>query len=188
MGVPSRCNLDNPPQTDRKNYVPHLREAAHRHLNKTLQSLLCKPREGEKGSNCKEQTTPILMRFQRPCLDCGELSENNRCQRHQEVHDRRQRRRLDSLPKKSSEDKSRFYNSEFRAKAKQVKDSAVACYLCGNRFSHTEKQTGKVQADHVYPSLGNESPILAAHATCNRSKGKKDFDPKDFPDSPYRSG
>jgi hypothetical protein len=119
-------------------------------------------------------------------LDCGELSLSNRCQRHQEIFDRKQRRRLDALPKKSSEDKSRFYDSAYRARAKQVRETAVACYLCGKRFSQTDKQTSQVQADHVFPSLGNESPLLAAHAICNRQKGKKDFDPADFPNSPYR--
>lgn len=126
-------------------------------------------------------------RFQRPCLDCGELSLSNRCERHQEVHARGERRRLDSLPKKSKEEKAKYYDREYRARAKEVKANALECYLCGKLFSSFEKQNNKIQADHVYPSLGNESPILAAHPSCNRQKGKKDFDIIDFPNSTLKT-
>lgn len=100
------------------------------------------------------------MGFARPCLECGVLTRSgSRCDKHQAILD----------AKVSAYKASRtLYSGDYRARAKAVRDSAVACWICGEVFT----DRSQIQADHVNAGDRN-SPLLPAHARCNASRGNK---------------
>jgi hypothetical protein len=105
-----------------------------------------------------------MSRFPKPCLDCGELtSGGNRCEVHQ--------RRIDELAelRRATIKKTlNTYGGDYRRRAKQVRDFAVVCHICGEGA-----RVGDLwQADHLIPGDAN-SPLAAAHASCNQRRGNK---------------
>jgi hypothetical protein len=66
-------------------------------------------------------------KFPKPCLDCGQLTQGgNRCTLHQaRVDELAEARR--ALIKKTLN----TYGGDYKRRAKQVRDSAVVCHLCG---------------------------------------------------------
>ena len=67
--------------------------------------------------------------------------------------------------------KQHLYGGDYKARAKLVRATATNCYLCGGPFTATDLP----EADHLYPELGNQSPLLAAHGVCNRRKGNRNL-------------
>lgn len=111
-------------------------------------------------------------RFQRPCLDCGKLSLNSRC----DYCNRKRELRLERDGSRRRQRKSILYSYEYQKRSKPIRESASHCYLCGDPLA-----PGEVQVDHVYPSMMQNSPLAPAHPQCNRKKSNKDYDPKEYP-------
>lgn len=101
------------------------------------------------------------MKFQKPCLDCGKLSYESRC----EVHRQRVQQLRDV---KRAEHKKLYYNTDYRKRAKIVRDTAIVCHICGDGARADDPW----QADHLEP--GNpQSALAAAHRSCNASRGDR---------------
>jgi hypothetical protein len=99
------------------------------------------------------------MGFKRPCLNCGTLVEKgNRCQKHQSEY-------IAKLDQKRKPNRT-HYSSDYRKRAKQVRETATICWLCKQPF--TDKK--QITADHYYPGVP-DSPLLPAHKSCNSSRG-----------------
>ena len=148
--------------------------------------MLCCTRARAERCHCQEQGSTTLMRHPRPCLECGKLSLDNRCEDCNKQFKAKERKRLQSLPK--LRDKSAYYDSTFRKQAKAIRESATHCYLCSQSLWDLSGAFLGVEVDHVYPSKGNASPLLPAHPSCNKSKGKRDFDPNLFPNASLPPG
>ena len=104
------------------------------------------------------------MAFKKPCLDCGALSYESRC----EIHRRRVQQLRDI---KRAEHKKNYYNSDYRKRAAFVRQTAIICHICGDGARVNDPW----QADHLEP--GNSlSPLAAAHRSCNASRGNKPLD------------
>lgn len=94
--------------------------------------------------------------IRRPCLGCGQLVPKpaSRCEactpeRPKQIDNRRNRNRP-------------HYGGNYAARAKVVRDTAVACWICGE----PARDDDPFQADHVIPR-NVDSPLLAAHRSCN---------------------
>jgi hypothetical protein len=104
------------------------------------------------------------VRFQKPCLDCGKLSLETRC----EVHSKRVEQLRDV---RRAEKKKVLYNSRYRKEAAYVRATAIVCHICGDGA----RMSDPWQADHLDP--GNpDSPLAAAHRSCNAKRGDKPLD------------
>lgn len=104
------------------------------------------------------------MRFNVPCLDCGQLSRNgSRCERCQGVVDARTNER---------KQQRQHYKGDYSKRAKAVRESATICWICNEPARLGDPWT----ADHVYPGIP-DSPLLAAHRSCNSRRGNKPIDP-----------
>lgn len=105
-----------------------------------------------------------MTKFPKPCLDCGVLtSGGNRCDTHQ--------RRIDELAelRRALVKKTlNTYGGDYRRRAKQVRDTAVVCHLCGEGARVGDPW----EADHLIPSDPN-SGLAAAHRSCNQRRGNK---------------
>ena len=105
-----------------------------------------------------------MSKFPKPCLDCGELtSGGNRCDTHQ--------RRIDELAelRRALVKKTlNTYGGDYKRRAKQVRESAVVCHLCGEG----PRVGDPWEADHLIPGDPN-SGLAAAHRSCNQRRGNK---------------
>lgn len=105
-----------------------------------------------------------MAKFPKPCLDCGALtSGGNRCDTHQ--------RRIDELAelRRALVKKTlNTYGGDYRRRAKQVRDTAVVCHLCGEGARVGDPW----EADHLIPGDAN-SDLAAAHRSCNQRRGNK---------------
>jgi len=101
------------------------------------------------------------MKFRKPCLDCGALSYNSRCDEHA--------RRVNQLKDiKRAEHKKTLYNKDYKKAAKAVRETAIVCHLCGDGARAADPW----QADHI--KAGDpRSPLAAAHRSCNASRGNR---------------
>lgn len=103
-------------------------------------------------------------RFRKPCLDCGELTDGgNRCEVHQRRVDELAEMRR-ALIKKTLN----TYGGDYKRRAKQVRETAVVCHLCGEGARVGDPW----QADHLVAG-DSSSPLAAAHGSCNRRRGNK---------------
>ena len=101
------------------------------------------------------------MPFKKPCLDCGALSYESRC----EVH----RKRVEQLRDiRRAEHKRTYYDTGYRKRAKIVRDTAIICHICGDGARADDPW----QADHLEPGNPN-SQLAAAHRSCNASRGNR---------------
>lgn len=102
--------------------------------------------------------------FARPCIDCGKLTRTgSRC----EVHRARKEAEWDAV-KASRKKQTGQYSGDYRRRAKQVRDSAEYCWICGQGA-----RTGDPwQADHIIPGDPN-SPLASAHRSCNAARGNR---------------
>ena len=114
------------------------------------------------------------MKFKKPCLECGSLSYENRCPRHLSQYNARRAERFNSINRK--EKKRNLYNAEYQRQSKQLRETATNCYLCGEPFIDRTQ----IQIDHCFPSRP-DTPLAPTHATCNRAKSNRDYDPTHYP-------
>ena len=101
------------------------------------------------------------MKFKKPCLDCGALSYESRCEAHT-------RRVMQLRDIKRAEKKRTLYNSEYRKQAAYVRATAITCHLCGDGARLDDPW----QADHLIAG-DPSSPLAAAHRSCNAKRGDK---------------
>jgi hypothetical protein len=96
--------------------------------------------------------------IKKPCLNCGELTRNSsRCDRCTAV---REARRNERRP---------HYKGDYRRRAKEVRATAIACWICGEGARPNDPFT----ADHVATGEPN-SPLLPAHRSCNSRRGARE--------------
>lgn len=104
------------------------------------------------------------MPFPRPCSTCGKLTRGaNKCDKHQAemmavVEAKRRLRKMASGQ----------YSGDYKARAKQVRDTAILCHICKEGFRSDDPW----QADHLIPGNPN-SPLAPAHRSCNAKRGNK---------------
>ena len=105
-----------------------------------------------------------MAKFPKPCLDCGALTDGgNRCAVHQKrIED------LAAVRRASVKKTLGTYSGDYRRRAKAVRDAAILCHLCGE----AARLNDPWEADHLIPGDPN-SPLLAAHRSCNQSRGNK---------------
>lgn len=104
------------------------------------------------------------MRFNKPCLACGSLSKENYCDTCKKAIQRRR----DTDPIRV-ERKRGLYGPNYRRLAPIVKANATNCHLCGKGFIEGDPW----EADHLYPTLLDASPLVPAHRSCNQARGNK---------------
>ena len=99
----------------------------------------------------------------RPCLSCDVLTNNGtRCAVCAPKFE----------TKRTSKRVRPHYNNEYKKRAKEVREAATVCWLCGEGARANDDWT----ADHVLPA-DMYSPLLPAHRSCNSRRGNK---PPDF--------
>lgn len=92
----------------------------------------------------------------KPCLNCGNISTTgSRCEPCQARWNKQH-------PKPFRP----HYSGNYRKRAKEVRDNATICWLCGQG----EKPNDIWTADHIIPG-DPDSPLLPAHRSCNSSRG-----------------
>ena len=100
--------------------------------------------------------------FPRPCLTCGTLTTASYCADHK-------RKTQPSQAPRRKHKKQFLYGGDYKLKAKIVKATPGVCHLCGEG----DRGGDPWEADHLYPELGQFSPLAKAHRTCNRKRGNK---------------
>lgn len=99
--------------------------------------------------------------FKRPCLDCGILvDKGNRCANHA----REYQAKIDARKQPNR----KHYSGNYKKRAKLVRETAEICWLCKEGARPNDPWT----ADHYFPGMA-DSPLLAAHLSCNSSRGNK---------------
>jgi len=95
----------------------------------------------------------------RTCLTCGTLHHNpSRCDQCETQRETQRQRHRDKT----------HYDHTYRKAAKQVRDTATICWLCGEGYRPDDQWT----ADHVIPA-DPTSPLAPAHKSCNSRRGNK---------------
>jgi hypothetical protein len=104
-----------------------------------------------------------MRKFPKPCLICNALSLETLCPTHlaqvKQLHDIRRQQ----VKKATGQ-----YSGDYRKRAKQIRDTAIVCHLCGEGARYNDPW----EADHIDPA-NPMSELKAAHASCNRSRGNK---------------
>ena len=108
-----------------------------------------------------------MHKFNKPCIDCGKLSRNTRCEQHTAQHNRAKQQRHDKDPARL-ERKKALYNPLYRKRAAWVRATATHCHICKQAFQPGDR----IQADHLEAGNPN-SELLPAHSRCNASRGNK---------------
>jgi hypothetical protein len=107
------------------------------------------------------------MAFNKPCIICGVLSKGTRCPEHEkEVAQRKEAARQKDPTHRAK--KATLYGYAHQKARKIVKATATECWICKQPFTATDS----IDADHLYPG-DPYSPLLPAHAKCNRSRGNR---------------
>ena len=108
------------------------------------------------------------MRFNKPCITCGELTPNQYCPTHQAAINKARENNPARLERKKA-----LYNPAYKRVSKKIREAGGKCYLCGEGYS----QNDPWQVDHV--DAGNPNSELAlTHRSCNASKGNKNITPQ----------
>lgn len=115
---------------------------------------------------------PAMTNFATPCLVCGVLTRGaSRCETHEAEAKLRRNNRKDS-PARVAKKKTK-YNYIYKKRSKEIRDFVQlygsVCYLCSTPIP----PGSPVHVDHVYPELGEASPLAPTHKFCNESKGNK---------------
>lgn len=112
-------------------------------------------RHGVNGTN--PMVVATMRTAKRPCIDCGVLTNGTtRCKKHRQVRD-------------ATRNATRVhYKGNYARRARQVRDTAVICHLCGLGSKANDPWT----ADHLLPS-NVDSMLVAAHRSCNSRRGAK---------------
>lgn len=93
------------------------------------------------------------MPLPRPCLDCGKLGTESRCDECRKAAERIRSRERGTRP---------HYAGDYRRRAALVRENASLCWICGD----ATRPGDPWQADHVIPG-DPTSPLAAAHRSCN---------------------
>ena len=104
--------------------------------------------------------------FRKPCIDCGKLSRATRCANCQAVQNKK--REASDYVQSRKAYKAALYGGNYRARRAAVLASATHCHICKQALKLGEQ----VDVDHLLPGVP-ESPLAAAHAYCNRSRGNR---------------
>ena len=123
------------------------------------------------------------VKFKKPCLECGALSYETRCPTHLAQYQARRSERFQSISRK--EKKKFLYSADYQRRAKPLRETATHCYLCGEPFTDRTQ----IQIDHCFPSMASthlatsyaHESLAPSHATCNRAKSNRDYDPSEWP-------
>lgn len=99
----------------------------------------------------------------RPCLGCGTLTANTRCESCAATKAREWDARRDPATRT-------HYSGDYKRRAKAVRDGPGACWLCGEG----DRPGDPWQADHVTPGDSN-SILLKAHRSCNIRRARGSF-------------
>ena len=102
--------------------------------------------------------------MRKPCLDCGRVTATgSRCESCQS------RFALNFERGRANRIRNReHYAGDYQRRAREVRETAVACWLCGEGWRPDDPW----QADHVEP--GNpESILAAAHRSCNIGRANR---------------
>ena len=110
---------------------------------------------------------PPRYQFRRPCLTCGQLSQQSYC----EQHTPKRPRGPDSQRRRGK--KGHLYGGTYAKRAKQVRMNAEICHICNKGPLGGDPW----EADHLNPELGSQSILLPAHRSCNRKRGNKPINP-----------
>jgi len=95
-------------------------------------------------------------RFRKPCLECGVLMRNpSRCDDCAALYAR-------TADHQRDKGKRSLYKGNYRVRAKQIRDTAEQCWLCGQGAIPGDPW----QADHVTPD-DPDSLLAPAHRSCN---------------------
>jgi 5-methylcytosine-specific restriction protein A len=106
-----------------------------------------------------------MPRFPKPCLVCGVLTQGlSRCQQHQAEWQVLEGIRLKEMKAR----RPNLYDTQYRKKAKAIRETALFCHLCGEPARALDPFT----ADHLVAGDPN-SPLAAAHRSCNSRRGNK---------------
>jgi hypothetical protein len=96
----------------------------------------------------------------RPCLDCGKLAKQTRCEQCASVKAREWDQARDPA-------KRVHYLGDYARRARAVRQAPGPCWICGE----LDRPDDPWQADHV--DAGNpESLLLKAHRSCNIRRGR----------------
>jgi hypothetical protein len=117
-------------------------------------------------ANDYRNSNHIMGGFNKPCLNCGQLSKGSRCPDCQGQLNRIRNRAQDTPERRAK--KALYYNKDYHRRAKIVRDTATHCHLCGKGARANDPW----QADHLDPGNPN-SILLPAHRSCNASRGNK---------------
>jgi hypothetical protein len=106
-----------------------------------------------------------MPRFPKPCLVCGQLTQGlSRCEQHQAEWQTLEGIRLREMKAR----RPNLYDSQYRKKAKQIRETALFCHLCKEPARLNDPFT----ADHLIAG-DPDSPLAAAHRSCNSRRGNK---------------
>lgn len=106
-----------------------------------------------------------MPRFPKPCLVCGALTQGlSRCDKHQSEWQVLEGIRLKEMKSR----RPNLYDSQYRKKAKAIRETALFCHLCKEPARHNDPFT----ADHLVAG-DPDSPLAAAHRSCNSRRGNK---------------
>ena len=108
------------------------------------------------------------MRFNKPCLDCGQLSRNNRCENCQTIHNKKRNEREASGGYRATR-KAALYGSTYRKEAKLIRETATTCHLCGEGA----RVNDPFQADHIIPSDKSYEEALTLDWTISQTMFKQ---------------
>ena len=128
--------------------------------NKTVRNLWIRRRTNARQDTSTTTTwlTQVLMQIRRPCLNCKTLTTNaTRCTPCQTIWNKHH-------PKPDRP----HYKGDYKKRAKQIRDNAIACWICGEGKRANDPFT----ADHLIPADIN-SPLAAAHRSCNSRRQNK---------------
>jgi len=99
------------------------------------------------------------MPFAKPCLKCNKITRDGSycggCRPYRPP-----------TPERTAK-KNFLYGGRYKANARATKATATHCHLCGKAFQLGDT----IEADHIYPELGSDSPLAPAHRKCNSSRG-----------------
>ena len=108
------------------------------------------------------------MPFNKPCLICGVLSRETRCEQHKRKPSTESQKRKDADPVRKARKKALYGNKEYQAYRAQILATATHCHICKKAFVLGDK----VEADHIIAGHP-QSPLLPAHRLCNQRRGNK---------------
>lgn len=114
----------------------------------------------------------------RPCLDCGELSPNSRCEQHTREH--RAGREREQYARKGRRTRASGHDDvAFRRLGKAAKRQQPFCLDCGRTAEQVRESGGRLEADHLpsaWHKREHKKPILLTDievvcGPCNIARG-----------------